>query len=187
MGFKQEDASDAPVGDGHNRSESGEPWYLVYTKPKQESVALQNLQQQGFHAYLPLYKRLKKAAASVQVGFEPMFARYVFFQPARSTQSISSATSTRGVTSLVRFGNEPALVKPGVLHVIQEFERRRNAADIAELSVLRPGKQVRLRNSALDGVEGLVKSVSSQRVAVLLELMGQPQLVNVEHHQLELV
>lgn len=32
-------------------------WYLAYTKPKQESVALVNLEQQGFEAYLPLFKK----------------------------------------------------------------------------------------------------------------------------------
>ncbi|MDR3453499.1 MAG: transcriptional activator RfaH [Rhodoferax sp.] len=161
-------------------------WYLAYTKPKQENVALLNLQQQGFHAYLPLYKNFKKVPAGGQIGFEPMFARYVFFRPADATQSISSARSTRGVASIVSFGVGPAVVKTDTLRVIQAFENQRNAADLAELSPLRPGKQVRFRNSALNGLEGLVKSVSSKRVAVLLELLGQQQLVHVDHGQLEL-
>ena len=165
----------------------GNGWYLVYTRPRQENVALLNLQQQGFQAYLPLYKNLKNTLASGLIGFEPMFARYVFFRPASATQSISSARSTRGVASIVSFGYEPAVVKADTLRVIQEFENQRNAAGLAELSPLRPGKQVRFKNSALNGLEGLVKSVSSQRVAVLLELLGRQQLVSVDHGQLELV
>jgi transcriptional antiterminator RfaH len=35
-------------------------WYLIYTRSCLETVALQNLQQQGFEAYLILYKSLKK-------------------------------------------------------------------------------------------------------------------------------
>ena len=35
-------------------------WYLAYTKPKQESVAQFNLEQQGFEVYLPLFKKFKK-------------------------------------------------------------------------------------------------------------------------------
>ena len=73
--------------------------YLVYTKPKHESVAFLNLQQLGSHAYFPLYKNFK--------------------------------------------------------------------------------------NSALMGIQGLVKSVSSKRVAVLLELLGQDQLVHVDNNQLQ--
>ena len=85
------------------------------------------------------------------------------------------------------FGYEPAVVRADTLLAIKEFEQQRNGAGLAELSPLRPGKQVRFKNSALNGLEGLVQSVSSKRVAVLIELMGQPQLISVEHGRLELV
>ena len=162
-------------------------WYLAYTKPRQENIACLNLQQQGFQAYLPLYKNLKNTLASRQIGFEPMFPRYVFFRPACPTQSISSARSTRGVSTIVSFGCEPAVVRADTLLAIKEFEQQRNAASLTELSPLRPGKQVRFKNCALNGLEGLVQSVSSKRVAVLIELMGQPQLISVEHGRLQLV
>lgn len=161
-------------------------WYLVYTKPKQENVALLNLQQQGFHAYLPLYKNFKKTLSTGYLGHEAMFPRYVFFQPANAAQSIASARSTRGVVSLVRFGYEPAVVKDDTLQGIRLFEELRNNAGLAEISPLQPGTSVRFKHTALKGLQGLVKSVSSKRVAVLLELLGQDQLVHVEHSQLEL-
>ena len=37
-------------------------WYLAYTKPRQEAVAHVNLEQQGFEAYLPLFKKFKTYA-----------------------------------------------------------------------------------------------------------------------------
>ncbi|MGA8515307.1 MAG: transcription termination/antitermination NusG family protein, partial [Burkholderiaceae bacterium] len=53
------------------------PWFLVYTKPRQELVAQLNLQQQAYQTYLPLFKALKKSgtgtAADKEVVFEPMF------------------------------------------------------------------------------------------------------------------
>jgi hypothetical protein len=54
-------------------------WFLAYTRPRLETVALQNQHQQGFDAYLPLYKRLKKTDAGLATAFELMFPRYVFF------------------------------------------------------------------------------------------------------------
>ncbi|MDD2919620.1 transcription termination/antitermination NusG family protein [Rhodoferax sp.] len=162
-------------------------WYLVYTKPKQESIALLNLQQQGFHAYLPLYKNFKNSPGTSYLGFEVMFPRYVFFRPASAAQSIASVRSTRGVMSLVRFGHEPALVKNVTVRAIQQFEQQRNNAELADISPLQPGTAVRFKHSALKGIQGLVKSVSSKRVAVLLELLGQDQLVHVDHGQIELI
>jgi transcriptional antiterminator RfaH len=160
-------------------------WFLAYTHPRLEAVALQNLQQQGFDAYLPLYKKLKKTDAGMVATFEPMFARYVFFRPAHAAQSIAPVRSTRGVAQIVSFGHERATIRPDTLLAIRQIEQERNAVDVTVLSSLRPGCLVRFRSPAFIGLEGLVKTVSSQRVCVLLELMGRQQVVITDHHQLE--
>ncbi len=161
-------------------------WYVVYTQPKREQVALCNLEQQGFEAYLPQYKTFKKSPVGVLAAFEPMFPRYVFFRPGHAGHSISGARSTRGVAFVLSFGFNPALLKPEQLLAIRACESERNRADLAEVSPFPPGLQVRLRHCSLQGLEGLVKSVSAKRVTLLLELLGRQTTVNVEHHQLEL-
>jgi len=180
MNFEFVQCADAPSS---TPTFANSKWYLAYTRPRLETIALQNLQQQGFEAYLPLYKRLKKTDLNIEAIFEPMFARYVFFRTTHQAQSIAPVCSTRGVAHLVRFGYEMATIRPETLDAIRQFEQERNAADVAELSTLRPGHAVRFCNPALNGLEGLVKSVSSRRVAVLLDFMGRQQLVSVEHHQ----
>ena len=165
--------------------EAESPWLMVYTRPRLETVALRNLQQQGFDAYLPLYKRLKKTDAGLETSFEPMFARYVFFRTTHSAQSMAPVRSTRGVANIVSFGYEIATIRADALEAIRQLEQERNAVEVSGLSSLRPGHVVRFRDTALSGLEGLVKSVSSHRVAVLLEFMGRQQMVSVDHHQLE--
>jgi transcriptional antiterminator RfaH len=161
------------------------PWFLVYTRPAQESVALQNLQQQGFEAYLPLYKRLKKSDAGMLAVFEPMFARYVFFRPSHAAQSIGPARSTRGVARLVSFGYEPACLSAYVLRAIHQIEQARSDTDATELGSLQAGHVVRFCNPAFQNLQGLVKAVSARRVEVLLELMGRQQLISVSPDQLQ--
>ncbi|MEO5658248.1 MAG: transcriptional activator RfaH [Polaromonas sp.] len=160
-------------------------WYLAYTRPRLETVALQNLQRQGFEVYFPLYKCLKKTNAGMQAIFEPMFARYVFFRTSRQAPSVAPVRSTCGVAQLVRFGYEMATICHDTLEVIRQLEQERNAADMAQLSSLRTGQKVRFCNPALSGLQGLVKSVSSRRVTVLLEFMGREQLLAVDRQQLE--
>ena len=162
-------------------------WFLAYTRPQLEKVTRQNLEQQGFETYLPFYKRLKNTDGVIVVALEPLFARYVFFRPVHPAQSIASVRSTRGVANLVSFGHEMATICSSILNVIWQFEQQRNAADLAELSSVRPGHLVRFCDPAFGCLEGLVKSVSSRRVAVLLELMGRPQVVSVDRNQLEAV
>lgn len=160
-------------------------WYLAYTKPRQEDIAKINLEQQGFETYLPLYKKFKKVEQGPVGVFEPMFPRYLFFRPGRVGQSISSVRSTKGVTTLVRFGFQPALIGEELLRRIRQIEQDRDQATLLELSPLKRGQTVRLQHSALQGVEGLIQSVSSKRVAVLLEILGNPVVVQLEHHQVE--
>lgn len=166
-------------------------WYLVYTKPRQEQVALANLQQQGYLAYLPLFKVMQKPMrhddAAPAPTFEPMFARYVFFSPGNRRQSIAAARSTRGVSSIVSFGFEPATVGPAVVAAIRACEEDRKHADMAEISPFQPGCMARLRAAGLQGLQGMVHSVSVKRVTLLLEILGRQKLVAVEHHQVELV
>ncbi len=170
---------------------SPELWYLVYTKPRQEQVALANLQQQGYLAYLPLFKVMQKPMrhdeAAALPGFEPMFARYVFFSPGNPRQSIAAARSTRGVNSIVSFGFVPATVGPAMMAAIRACEEDRNQADMAEISPFQPGCMARLRTAGLQGLQGMVHSVSVKRVTLLLEILGRQMLVAVEHHQVELV
>jgi len=161
-------------------------WYLAYTKPRQEEIPRVNLEQQGFEAYLPLYKKFKKTEQGPVSVFEPMFPRYIFFRPGRVGQSISAVRSTKGVTTIVRFGFEPAVIDEELLRRIRQLEQDRNHATLQELSNLRAGQKVRLKHTALGGVDGLIQSVSSKRVAVLLEILGRPAVVQLEHHQVEL-
>lgn len=162
-------------------------WFVAYTRPQLEAIAVQNLESQGFGVYLPRYKRMKRVDGGIKVVFEPMFPRYVFFQPSRHDQSIAPVRSTRGVSHLIRFGQQVASVRPRVLEAIRQFEVARDAMDEGELMALRPGSRVRFSDPGFQGLEGLVQSVSSRRIAVLLELMGRPQLVNVESSRLEAV
>jgi transcriptional antiterminator RfaH len=160
-------------------------WYLAYTKPKQESVALFNLERQGFEAYLPLFKKFKKTEQGPVALFEPMFPRYILFRPSRPEQSISAVRSTKGVSTIVRFGFEPALLHDDLVQRIRQMEQLRDQATIEELNQLKVGQKVRLKHTALGDIEGLVQNVSSKRVAVLLEILGRPTVVQLDHHQVE--
>lgn len=168
-------------------AEEQEPqaWYLAYTKPRQEEIARVNLEQQGFESYLPLFKKFKKTAQGPVGVFEPMFPRYIFLKPGKPGQGISTVRSTKGITTLVRFGFQPALIDDTLLHRIRQLEEDRRQATLQELSQLKAGQTVRLQHTALAGMEGLVQSVSSKRVEVLLEILGRPALVQLEHHQIE--
>ncbi|QAA94725.1 transcription termination/antitermination protein NusG [Pollutimonas thiosulfatoxidans] len=168
------------------------PWHVAYTKPRQENVAKDNLERQGFEVYLPLFKTFKKprqmadkAATEKLLTFEPMFPRYIFFRPTSAQQSMGTLRSTRGVSTVVMFGNTFAQVPLDLLDSIRLAESLRNEAGLEEVSPYKPGSWVRLRDPALSGLECLVQEVSSERVTVLLQILGRQKSLKVDFRQIE--
>jgi len=182
--FEPEDAADQHPGRQDPDNQAHSRWFLAYTKPRFESVAQVNLQQQGFEVYLPLYKNSKNRSRLCQRVRAHVSALY-FFRPSRPSQSITTVRSTKGVNNLVRFGFEPAVLPDNVLQLIRELEQSRNQVSVQDASPFKAGQSVRLKHNALNNMQGLVQSVGAKRVDVLLEIMGRPTVVQVEHHQLE--
>lgn len=174
-------------------SEAPIAWYVAYTESRQEQLASMNLQQQGFLTYLPLYKATPKKPVKSMVinlgktaaGHEPMFPRYLFFKPASQKQSISSVRSTRGVSAVVRFGSYFAQVQPETLALIRHQEEFGPQQEPSADSLIQSGSWVRFADPALNGLEGLVHSISSQRVIVLMEILGRETRVRLRPHQVE--
>ena len=151
-----------------------EPWYLVYTEPRRELVAKDNLERQGYDTYLPMYGKAT-----------PLFPRYLFVRPGRMTQSVAPVRSTRGVQTIVRFGNQYALVTPPFISAIRAQEAARDLHTGGERRKLEVGQRVRVLGHVpgLAGLEGLVDSSASRRVIVLMEILGRqtPVRLAVDH------
>lgn len=171
----------------HTHNPWQDKWLVAYTKPRLEHVALQNLERQNFEVYLPRYKKFKNTDTGPVPVFEPMFPRYILFRPSKAEQSIEAVRSTKGISHVVRFGFEPGVVSTSMVDTIKAFESYQNQATLQEMSNFKAGQKVKLKHVALGSLEGLVQSVSSKRIAVLLEILGRPTLVQLDHHQVESV
>jgi transcriptional antiterminator RfaH len=165
--------------DDRRKSDPAGAWYVAQTKPRQEQLAHEHLLRQGYGIYLPRLKVLRYMRGRPKIGFEPLFPRYLFFQPADANHSIAPVRSTLGVTSIVRFGGMPALVRRHTLEGVRAFEREQNAADWLELSDLQRGKSVVVNAGPLIGLRGLVEMVSKDRVIVLMRLLGEETRVTL--------
>ena len=168
-------------------------WYLVYTKPRLEFIAQENLERQGFNVYLPLYKIIKKPTKNslnkeINVVREPMFPRYLFVQAKHREQSLSTIQYTRGVLFIVRFGQNLASLPQKLIDDIKTFEKVREDTNIEDMTPFKPGTRVRLnQHSGLEHLEGLVQTSSTNRVTILLEIMGGLQKVTTKPSYIDII
>ena len=155
-------------------------WYLIYTKPRQENCALQNLEQQGYQCYLPLLPKEKLRQGARSLGEEPLFPRYLFIKLAQDfmAKSWSPIRSTKGVSRLVRFGAEPAKIDDALVDLLKAHE----ASVLGEPERLYTvGERVQLTQGPFAGIEGIYQMADGdRRVMVLIELMSKKVAVPVE-------
>jgi len=157
-------------------------WFAVVTKPRQEQIALENLQRQDFECFLPLaenpYQRRRKRH---QRMIEPLFPRYLFLNAIAGQQNLAPVRSTRGVTTMVRFGTELAVVPESIINAIKN--RMDPATGLIRIKPveLKAGDKVRIFDGPLAGISGIVEERSSEnRVLILMELMGRSTRVEVD-------
>src|SRR6185312_16961805 len=76
-------------------------WYVVYTKPRQERVALEQLEHQDFEVYLPLFRVLRKPGRQAT---------------ANSATSMSAATAANREPSGGAPGSAEAVAGIAIVH-----------------------------------------------------------------------
>ncbi len=157
-------------------------WYVVHTKPRQEARALENLQNQGFHCFLPTMQVQKLRQQRVQTVTEPMFSRYLFIELDHQTQNWGPIRSTLGVSKLVSFGPQPAKVPPEFITFLKE------APPETLERMFTPGDHVQVASGPLQGLAGkYIAHDGETRAFVLVELLGQPQKLRMAVESLRVI
>jgi transcriptional antiterminator RfaH len=163
-------------------------WYVAQTKPRQEDIALVNLERQGFVVNLPKIPRIKPSPRLPDT--EVLFPGYIFFSPHAATQSISPVRSTTGVSRLVKFGQEAATLSSAVFEQILAFIDERCASPgglAAHVNRLSKGAAVQITQGPFTGLEGLVSCMAQDRIMVLLHIMGKAQTLAFEPKLVEAI
>ncbi|MDA8364048.1 MAG: transcription/translation regulatory transformer protein RfaH [Gammaproteobacteria bacterium] len=155
-------------------STADECWYLVYSKPRQEETARENLERQGYAVYLPRAAQNRRRAGRRLTVVEPLFPRYLFIRLSMGTDNWAPIRSTIGVSALVRFGAEPARVPDALVALLRSHETGSGIHEWTQ-KPMRSGQGVRVAEGAFAGYQGIFLARSSrERVVVLLNILGRP-------------
>jgi len=154
-------------------------WYLLFTKPRQEKCALENLERQGYQCYLPILPTERLRQGVLTVLDEPLFPRYLFIRLGQgsSAKSWGPIRSTRGVSRLVSFGLEPAQIDDRLIDLLRV---RETSVEREPERLFKSGERVRLTEAPFAGIEGVYQMADGERrVMVLIEILSKPVAVRV--------
>ncbi|MDG1496295.1 MAG: transcription/translation regulatory transformer protein RfaH [Porticoccaceae bacterium] len=147
-------------------------WFLLQTKSKQESRAVENLERQGVHSFCPMMRIEKVSRGSRVVKREALFPGYLFVNFDNESVSSSSIRSTRGVSQFVTCAGAPIKVPESLIAQL----RLRTDPSNDELFSDLPKQGDRLQ--VVDGPFRGLNAVFSQpdgdaRAIVLINLLNQ--------------
>ena len=145
-------------------------WYAVMAKPRQERSSTTFLVQAGIETYYPEFNEYVTVKGRRCVRRSGLFPGY-FFARFDYDNQYRTVSYCRGVRRIVRFGQTPAEVEPGLLDDIRRGLSRQDTIPIPRLT---HGEVVRISHGPLAGVEGVFdyKLSGKDRVVVLLRALS---------------
>lgn len=161
-------------------------WYLIVTKPQSEFKAQENLLHQNYEVYLPLVQTSRRRNGKNIKRTEPFFPRYLFIYLDTETDNWSPIRSTLGVAGMVRFGGMPSQVPESIINSLKNNEDNFGLQCVAKKE-LKCGDKVAIISGPFDGYNAVFQKMkNSERVAVLLDIVGKNTPVTLSMHELEI-
>ena len=170
-------------------------WLLIQVKPRQETRALANLENQGATCYCPQIEVEKMVRGKRLKVTEPLFPGYLFLSTkacdsddacmSSGDLNYTSIRSSRGVSKIVSFGGEPVSVSQSLIDQLRARETFSALPGKGVLAQNLPlaGEKVEILEGAFKGLEGIYSHADGQkRAVVLITLLSQQAPASLNNH-----
>ena len=160
-------------------------WYVVHTHPKQETRADYNLRVLKIDTFTPQLKERRERAFTGEPYFavKPLFTGYLFAR--FNLESLyHKVRFTRGIHSLVSFGDMPVQVNEEIVDIIRARISQDGFVHIG--TSFSPGDRVAIKEGPLKDFTGIFEREmkESERVMIMLDTVSYQARVLVDKNVL---
>lgn len=161
-------------------------WYVIHTHPKEEDRAEHNLKAWKIETFVPKLKEHRQNPFTGESFYviKPLFKRYIFARFDLGSL-YHKVRFTRGIHSIVSFGNTPIPVDDEIINIIRLRISKDGFVRIWE--DLKPGDQVVIKEGPLKDFTGIFvrEMKESDRVMILLNAVNYQAHALVEKQTLK--
>ncbi len=152
-------------------------WYALYTKPRQEFKANEQLKEMEIITYLPLITKVKQWSDRKKKVIEPLFKSYIFINASDSERYVS--VQAKSIVKVVNFHGVPATIPNWQIENLQKMLVTNPDAFVTDL--IKIGTHVKIIEGPFAGVEGIVsKHSNDERVlGINIETLQRSVIVHL--------
>ncbi len=161
-------------------------WFAVWTRSRQEKSAAAVLETLGVSHFLPLKSEIRQWSDRKQTITVPLFSGYLFVRINPARDGRLEVLKTPGIVGFVGNQTGPLPIPDHQIEDIRTILDTRVTCEV--LPLLNEGDCVRVVRGPLSGVEGrLVRSNSSTRLAISIEMINKSLIVSVSRNDVEAI
>jgi transcription antitermination factor NusG len=151
-------------------------WFALYTKPKCEFKAAEQLNQCKINYFLPTITRIKNWSDRKKKVIEPLLRGYIFIL-ADEKERIASLEQQAVVRCIFDSGR-PAKIPQWQIDNLKKMLNSNSELFIKEGLI--PGTQVRIKDGPFDGVIGIIQnSESGKTISVSIDLLNRSVIAHL--------
>ena len=160
------------------------PWYVLYTKPRNEKKVAQRLSEAGYNVYCPLQKVRRRWSDRTKVVEEPLFTSYLFIQIEDHRRD--EVFTFPGTVRYLFWLRRPAQVRQVEIHTIQKWLGEYNHEDI-DISHIQTGALVRIDSGPFTGEQAVLLDKSNKKAVVQLKELGLQLSLSLSNSDLSII
>jgi len=167
------------------KNDSQKSWFALYTKPRNEFKASEQLTRAEVEHYLPTITRLKQWSDRKKKVTEPLIRGYIFIYVNEKQRLVS--VEQPSIVRCIFDGGHPASIPDWQIDNIKKMLTL--DSEIIVYNGIVPGTKVKIKNGPFEGVVGTVTNNEMERsISISIDLLNRSVITRVpQGSELELI
>ena len=146
------------------------PWYVLYTKPRNEKKTAQLLEAKSIEVYCPLHETIRQWSDRKKKVTEPLFRSYIFVKLSEYEKEQVAVLTTPGAVRFLWWLGKPGVVRDEEIQAIQDFLNRFRGSRIEV--TFQPGDDLKITSGPLKDKSGKLIELRGSRAILQLRSLG---------------
>ena len=144
------------------------PWFVIYTKSRNEKKVAELLQKNGVEVFCPLVKLKKNWSDRKKIVETPLFKSYVFVNLSEKDRNV--VFNVPGVIRYLFWLKKPAIARDSEIENLKNILHE--TMDSFTIENYQIGDTIKISEGVFKGLDGVIEKQSKNKLHVILENVG---------------